>query len=50
MKIEDYFSSWEGWSCDVEDDEGCCGAVIEDSRKEMQQHLKEKHNIKVKLQ
>lgn len=44
--IRDYFSDWEGWSCNVEDEEGnCCGEVIENTTSELQRHLKEKHNI-----
>jgi hypothetical protein len=43
--VRDYFSDWEGWSCDVDD----CGEVIENTRKELQRHLKEEHNIDVEL-
>lgn len=46
---EDYFSSWEGWYCEVENEEGSssCGEVIESSTRALKRHLKEKHNIEV---
>jgi len=49
-KIRDYFSDWEGWYCLVKDEEGdSCGEIIENTRKELQRHLKEKHKIEVEL-
>jgi hypothetical protein len=48
--VHDYFSDWEGYSCSVEDENGdTCLEVIEATRKELQRHLAEVHNIKVEL-
>jgi hypothetical protein len=48
--VHDYFADWEGYSCKVEDENGySCLEVIEGTRKELQQHLKEVHNINVDL-
>ncbi len=41
--IRDYFDDWEGWSCNK------CGEVIENTTKELQSHLKEKHKININL-
>jgi len=47
--VYDYYSSWEGWYCNVEDENGnSCGEVIGSDTSDMVQHLKEKHNIIVK--
>jgi len=63
--INDYFSDWQGWYCEVstlddgmiitdsEDDrydEGeVCSEVIENTIKELTRHLKEKHGLNVKF-
>ncbi len=47
--IRDYYSDWEGWSCEVEEDGERCGIVIENTRKELQAHLKKEHKIEVEL-
>jgi hypothetical protein len=50
-KIRDYYSDWEGWYCEVEDKNGnSCGEVIENTTKELQRHLKDKHKIIVELE
>ena len=50
-KITDYYSDWEGWFCEIEDEyENPCGEVIENTTKELQRHLKEKHKIEVELE
>lgn len=65
-QISDYFSDWEGWSCNVstlddgtliidsEDkryDQGeVCGEVIENTTKYLRIHLKEAHGIEVELE
>jgi len=63
--INDYFSDWQGWYCEVstlddgtiitdsEDsryDEGeVCSEVIENTTKELTRHLKEKHGLNVRF-
>lgn len=45
-KVFEYFSSWDGWYCEVKDkDENCCGEVIGSCTKDMINHLKDEHNI-----
>ena len=49
-QIEDYYSDWQGWFCEVPDEwGGQCGEVIGCDIKELRRHLKEEHNIEVKL-
>lgn len=49
-KIADYFSAWEGWYCEVEDEDGnSCGEVIGCDTGDLQRHLRDAHNIKAEL-
>lgn len=48
LDVEDYFSGWDGWYCEVEDSDGnCCGETIGCCTNDMARHLKEKHGIDV---
>ncbi|KKK77661.1 hypothetical protein LCGC14_2851320 [marine sediment metagenome] len=50
-QITDYFGSWEGWYCEVEDTDGIsCGEVIESDTGSLIEHLKRKHKINVELE
>lgn len=50
-QITEYFSSWEGWYCEVEDkDRFSCGEVIESDIGSLIGHLKRKHKIDVELE
>lgn len=40
-----YFTTWDGWFCEVETDGETCGEVIGSDSRDMARHLKDKHNI-----
>ena len=45
--LSEYFVSWDGWICEVEDENGCpCGFVVGCDSGDMLEHLKDEHNIK----
>ena len=46
--VWEYFSDWEGWTCNVEDKDGYeCGELICADNRDLMEHLSDAHGIEI---